>query len=95
MTAEIVELDAHEQPSEAMRAKWKGYSRADQKDLINGDALDDPRSPEQAEKFCVAGKISVDQLKAAFSHISPNAVDTSNLQEVPLLYHPLLPGTYK
>ncbi|EQB55470.1 alkylated DNA repair protein AlkB [Colletotrichum gloeosporioides Cg-14] len=92
MTAEIVELDAHEQPSEAMRAKWKGYSRADQKDLINGDALDDPRSPEQAEKFCVAGKISVDQLKAAFSHISPNAVDTSMLQEVPLLYHPLLPG---
>ncbi|OLN85257.1 Alpha-ketoglutarate-dependent dioxygenase abh1 [Colletotrichum chlorophyti] len=92
MTAEIVELDAHEQPSEEMRARWKGYSRADQKDLIQGDVLDDPRSPEQAGKFCVAGKITIDQLAAAFSHISPDAVDTSSLQDVPILYHPLLPG---
>lgn len=92
MAAGIAELDAHEQPSEAMRAQWKGYSRADQKDLINGDALDDPRSSDQAEKFSVAGKISVDQLATAFSHISPNAVDTSSLQEVPILFHPLLPG---
>ncbi|GKT57751.1 alkylated DNA repair protein [Colletotrichum tofieldiae] len=92
MAAGIVELDAHEQPSEAMRAQWKGYSRADQKELINGDSIDDPRSSEQAGKFSVAGKISVDQLTTAFSHISSAAVDTSTLEEIPILYHPLLPG---
>ncbi|KAK2033930.1 alkylated DNA repair protein AlkB [Colletotrichum zoysiae] len=92
MAAGIVELDAHEQPSEAMRAQWKAYSRADQKDLINGDSIDDPRSPDQAAKFSVAGKISVDQLTTAFSHITSAAVDTSTLHEVPVLYHPLLPG---
>ncbi|CCF33871.1 alkylated DNA repair protein AlkB [Colletotrichum higginsianum] len=92
MGAGMVELDAHEQPSEAMRALWKGYSKADQKELINGDSIDDPRSAEQAEKFSVAGKISVEQLGTAFSHITSTAVEASSLQEVPILYHPLLPG---
>ncbi|KAK1984414.1 alkylated DNA repair protein AlkB [Colletotrichum cereale] len=92
MAAGIVELDAHEQPSEAMRAQWKGYSRADQKELIEGDSIDDPRSSDQDGKFSVAGKISVDQLTTAFSHISSVAVDALELQEVPILYHPLLPG---
>ncbi|KAK2061494.1 alkylated DNA repair protein AlkB [Colletotrichum caudatum] len=92
MAAEIAELDAHEQPSEAMRAQWKAYSRADQKDLIDGDSIDDPRSSDQAAKFSVAGKISVDQLTTAFSYITSAAVDTPTLQEVPVLYHPLLPG---
>ena len=41
MTADIAALDAHEQPSEALKAIWKGYSRAEQAKIIESGEIDD------------------------------------------------------
>lgn len=94
MTADITTLDAHEQPSDEMRAKWKGYSKSDQKDLFNSKDIDDLRVPEKAAQFVVAGKIPVEQLQSSFDHLQPGISSTLDLQDAPIYYHPLLPGEY-
>jgi hypothetical protein len=91
MTVEISDLDAHEQPSERMRATWKGFSKADQCNLLNGPDIDDPRSEEQRHEYCVAGQISADRIAKAFSRVTQQD-HTAEAQDASILYHPLLPG---
>ncbi|KAK3361727.1 hypothetical protein B0T24DRAFT_599427 [Lasiosphaeria ovina] len=92
-TADIKELDAHEQPSDALRAEWKSFAKADQKELINSGDIDDLGSPEKAAKFCLAGTIPAQRLNSAFSHVCSS--DSPALQadkDAPIYFHPILPG---
>ncbi|KAB5583204.1 hypothetical protein GE09DRAFT_293506 [Coniochaeta sp. 2T2.1] len=92
MTAGIASLDAHEQPSDALRAKWKAYSKTEAADLLARNDIDDLRSPEKAAEFVLAAKIPAEQLITAFSHLSPNITSNLALEDAPIYYHALLPG---
>lgn len=88
----INDIDAHEQPSDEMRAKWKSWSRMDAKELKANEAqLDDPRRPPEEAGFLQSGFISKDQRKEAFTTLDPAFAEEAT-DDVPLLYHPLLPG---
>ncbi|UKZ83075.1 hypothetical protein TrVFT333_010876 [Trichoderma virens FT-333] len=45
MAPGALDLDAHEQPSDQMKAEWKHFSRLDQTVLLQETPLDDPRLP--------------------------------------------------
>ncbi|KAK3941450.1 alpha-ketoglutarate-dependent dioxygenase abh1 [Diplogelasinospora grovesii] len=97
MTANITELDAHEQPSDELKAKWKAYSRTEQKDLLEGGDIDDYSrlsESDDAAPFVLAGSISAGTLNESFKHICP--ADPSGkfqvTKDAPFYYHPLLPG---
>lgn len=94
MTPEITQLDAHEQPSDELRAKWKEYAKADQKDIINNAKreIDDLTLPEIAGEFAVAGAIPAEQLNRSFSHICPSDAPIQVDKDAPIYYHPILPG---
>jgi hypothetical protein len=93
MTIDIKHLDAHEQPSDELRAKWKAFSKAEPKDLLSSLDIDDPQDPKSAAEFCLAGTIPVDTLNSSFRHICPSdAPEFKATEDVPIYYHPLLPG---
>ncbi|KAL2174595.1 uncharacterized protein P884DRAFT_208546 [Thermothelomyces heterothallicus CBS 202.75] len=92
MTVDIKHLDAHEQPSDELRAKWKAVSKTEPKDVRSED-VDDLQDPSSAAEFRVAGSISSEVLNRSFRHLCPS--DTLEFQaskDVPIYYHPLLPG---
>lgn len=92
MTVDIKHLDAHEQPSDELRAKWKVFAKTEPKDLRSED-IDDLQNPESAAEFCLAGTLPVDTLNRSFRQICPD--DDSEFQatkDAPIYYHPLLPG---
>ena len=88
---DITELDAHEQPSAQLKSIWKSISKADQKDLLSGDSLDDLQSPGKLSEFVVSGHISAEQMRAAFQHVASTDGDEQP-GDRPIYYHPLLPG---
>ncbi|KAM0276502.1 hypothetical protein ACHAQH_006691 [Verticillium albo-atrum] len=92
--ATITELDAHEQPSEELRASWKTYSKTEAFHLRNHPDIDDPRSEEQAKEYKVAGVIPAEKVASAFTSVHHEPLDPSIIQDVPILYHPLLPGLF-
>ncbi|KAL7785895.1 hypothetical protein V8C37DRAFT_393375 [Trichoderma ceciliae] len=93
MTPSALDLDAHEQPSEQMKAEWKHFSRLDQSILLQDTPLDDPRLPLEESGFCLAGHIPRSQISLAFSHLGPEfAAEGAGGDDAPILYHPLLPG---
>lgn len=92
MNFSVAELDAHEQPSDELRAEWKSFSKMDDK-LFDQSKIDDPYSSAKASDFQVAGYVSVETLKSAFGKLCSHA--TSELQvdeDKPIYYHPLMPG---
>ncbi|KAK4135025.1 hypothetical protein BT67DRAFT_462002 [Trichocladium antarcticum] len=93
MTADIKDLDAHEQPSDELRARWKTYARAEPKDLLDNPDIDDLQNPERAAEFCLASTIPAETLSRAFQHICPdNTPEFQAPKDAPIYYHPLLPG---
>ena len=94
MTADITSLDAHEQPADKLRAKWKAYSKQEAADLLTRQDIDDLRIPEKAAEFVLAGKIPEDQLRTSFSNLSPAITSSLRLEDAPIYYHPLLPGRF-
>ncbi len=92
MTVDIKDLDAHEQPSDELKAQWKAYSKTDQKDLLNSGDIDDLESTVKAAEFCTAGSIPVERLNSAFQHICPPESTPSADKDAMIYYHPLLPG---
>ncbi|KAK5996598.1 Alpha-ketoglutarate-dependent dioxygenase abh1 [Cladobotryum mycophilum] len=92
MTASVVHLDAHEQPSEEMRAEWKSFSRADQAALLADPRIDDPRLPLEDNGFRQTGAaIPRAQLADAFARLRPE-FGAEARGDVPIIHHPLLPG---
>ena len=91
MAVDITELDAHEQPSDELRASWKAYSKTDHKIMVDHPDIDDPRSESQRKNYRTAATITADTLRESFEHIH-KAPLMDDIQDVPILYHPLLPG---
>ena len=95
MTVEITELDAHEQPSEELKAQWKSYSKTEQKDLIDSGEIDDLECAEKTAEFCLAGTIPAERLNTSFKHITPPGSTPVQVdKDAPIYYHPLLPGQF-
>ncbi|KAL7941202.1 hypothetical protein V8C42DRAFT_198354 [Trichoderma barbatum] len=93
MAPGALDLDAHEQPSDQMKAEWKHFSRLDQTKLLQETPLDDPRLPLEQSGFCLSGHIPRSQISEAFSHLGPQFVEEGkDAGDAPILYHPLLPG---
>lgn len=95
MTVDLTTLDAHEQPSDHMRAIWKGYSKTEKADLLNGCDIDDLLLPEKVSEFQKAGSIPAEKLQAAFSSLTEGdpSVSIPQVDEDAILYHhPLIPG---
>lgn len=93
MAPSALDLDAHEQPSEQMKAEWKHFSRLDQTILLQETPLDDPRLPLEQSGFSLSGHIPRSQVSQAFAHLGPEfAAEGAGGDDAPILYHPLLPG---
>ncbi|KAH8896025.1 hypothetical protein GQ53DRAFT_681650 [Thozetella sp. PMI_491] len=93
MVVDIAELDAHEQPSDELKGKWKVYSRADQKDLLQGPDIDDLSSPEKAAEFRLAGSIPADRINQSFRNLLAGTGSEVRVEkDAPIYFHPLLPG---
>ncbi|KAF5002944.1 hypothetical protein FGRMN_3 [Fusarium graminum] len=87
----LTEIDAHEQPSDEMRAEWKGYMRQDHKSLLKDPRIDDPRAPLQESGFRQISSISKEQVAKSFAHLDPSL--TCQVEnDIPIIHHPLLPG---
>lgn len=94
MSPDLTELDAHEQPSDEMRAEWKRFSRQDPRSFLTDDRVDDPRAPPDLAGFRSAGTLTQSQLAASFTHLDPELASQAE-SDAPILYHPLLPGEFQ
>ncbi|KAH6647912.1 alkylated DNA repair protein AlkB [Truncatella angustata] len=93
MAVDLQELDAHEQPSDELRATWKSYYRTDHSGFVDHPDVDDFHTPDKAAELQQSGVIPADKLASAFQqvegpHWDPNQV----VQDAPVYFHPLLPG---
>lgn len=93
MTVDVASLDAHEQPSETLRAIWKGFSKADPEETARSGSIDDLEDPEKAAEFKLLHSIPSATLARAFNDFvqdehCPVRVDG----DAPVYYHPILPG---
>ncbi|KAK7218164.1 hypothetical protein V2G26_006167 [Clonostachys chloroleuca] len=89
MTINLGDLDAHEQPSDELRAEWKSFSKKEPAELLNETKLDDPRLPLSQTGFVSAGSISKNQLTEAFKQIG---ISQEAQEDAQIIHHPLLPG---
>ncbi|OAQ97005.1 hypothetical protein LLEC1_05986 [Akanthomyces lecanii] len=87
----ITEYDAHEQPTEEMRAKWKAWARMEAKDVKDHPRIDDPRKPTEESGFIRTSSITKEQRREAFSQFGAEYADEAK-EDVTVLHHPLLPG---
>lgn len=87
----LTELDAHEQPSDEMRAEWKMFSRQDHTSLLNDSRVDDPRASLEISGFHTAGNVPQAQLATAFAKLGPEYASFAQ-RDAPIIFHPLLPG---
>ena len=95
MGVDITELDAHEQPSEELKAQWKAYSKTDQKELLAGADIDDLASSESRKEFQVAGTVPAERLNNSFKHLlEGSGLDVQVHDDAPIYFHPLLPGRF-
>ncbi|KAK7742316.1 hypothetical protein SLS53_004461 [Cytospora paraplurivora] len=93
MTVDLTTLDAHEQPSDHLRAIWKGYAKTEQADLLSSGDIDDVLVPEKAAELKKAASFPAEKLRTAFSRLAGDDPSVPQVEEdVDILYHPLLPG---
>jgi hypothetical protein len=94
MTVDLAELDAHEQPADDLRAKWKYYTKADKVgEHRNGVIIE---NPEEHEDLRQVGEVGAAQLEEAYKHldIAPSQL-SDDLVPRPMLEHPLIPGRWR
>ncbi|CAI6090293.1 unnamed protein product [Clonostachys chloroleuca] len=89
MTINLGDLDAHEQPSDELRAEWKSFSKKEPAELLNETKLDDPRLPLSQTGFVSAGSILKNQLTEAFKQLG---ISQEAQEDAQIIHHPLLPG---
>ncbi len=94
MTADAAPLDAHEPPSDELRALWKGYARVDAGELTERADVDDLLVPERAAEFRLSSAIPSTTLSRVFSDFAQDgggcAVQVG--RDAPVYHHPALPG---
>ena len=95
MAVSLAELEAHEQPSDEMRAEWKAFSKQEPEALAHDPRIDDPRLlPLERSGFqATAAPIKREQLERAFSDLDPELASLAR-EDAPVLFHPLLPGRF-
>ncbi|KHN95940.1 oxidoreductase [Metarhizium album ARSEF 1941] len=91
MTVSLSELDAHQQPSDEMRAEWKEVSRLDPSAVVQDPRIDDPRLPPCENGFRPSGKIDKTQVAEAFAALGDEFRRLAQ-EDIPIIHHPLLPG---
>ncbi|KJK81718.1 hypothetical protein H634G_02980 [Metarhizium anisopliae BRIP 53293] len=91
MTVSLAELDAHEQPSDEMRAEWKHFYRLDPSVMVQDPRIDDPRLPLSENGFQASGKIDKTQVADAFAALGDHLRSFAQ-EDIPVISHSLLPG---
>ncbi|KAI1164389.1 hypothetical protein F5B18DRAFT_615320 [Nemania serpens] len=92
MTIDLTTLDAHEQPSDELRALWKKYSRTDHAGFVNHPDIDELDISKQGD-FQLAGNIPSEKLKDAFQFLHGDIQNVAESpKDAPIFFHPLLPG---
>lgn len=94
MTVSLAELDAHEQPSDEMRAEWKHFYRLDPSVVVQDPRIDDPRLPLSENGFQASGKIDKTQVTDAFAALGDHLRSFAQ-EDIPVISHSLLPGKIK
>ncbi|KAK5625974.1 hypothetical protein RRF57_001690 [Xylaria bambusicola] len=92
MTLDLTTLDAHEQPSDELRARWKAIKLTDHAEFVNHPDIDELDVSNPGD-FQLHGQIPGEKLKESFRILQSdgeNALGTPN--DVPIYFHPLLPG---
>lgn len=90
---DLTTLDAHEQPSDHLRAIWKGFAKTDNAHLLKSNNIDDLLKPEKAAEFQKAGTIPAEKIRTAFSHLDADDPSIPQVEEdIDVLHHPLIPG---
>lgn len=92
MTADINDLDAHEQPSAELKGMWKTVSKTEQDDLIQSGEIDDLSSPQTLAELRVSGTISANTLNTTFKSFLSDRQLPEIDEDATIYYHPLLPG---
>ncbi|KAH9907149.1 alkylated DNA repair protein AlkB [Xylariomycetidae sp. FL2044] len=92
MTIDLTTLDAHETPSDDLRAAWTKYKLTDHAGFAQHPDIDvpDPEIPDNV--FRVAGHIPRDQLVSSFRHLEGAWDESQTLGDSPIYFHPMLPG---
>jgi hypothetical protein len=94
MTIDLTTLDAHEQPSDELRTLWKKYSRTDHAEFANHPDIDELDVLNPGD-FQLSSHISKETLEESFQLLQSNDQSTPQaLEDVPIYFHPLLPGIY-
>ncbi|KAH8157922.1 hypothetical protein CIB48_g10324 [Xylaria polymorpha] len=92
MTIDLTTLDAHEQPSDELRALWKGISRTGHAELAKHPDIDELDASNPGE-FQLVSHIPSEKLNEAFQLLQGSVETTSELtKDVPIYSHPILPG---
>ncbi|KAI0808567.1 hypothetical protein GGR55DRAFT_197031 [Xylaria sp. FL0064] len=92
MTIDLTTLDAHEQPSDELRALWKSYARTDHAAFANHPDIDelDVSSPGD---FQLAGHIPREKLNESCRILQSDVDGAPEVpKDAPIYFHPLLPG---
>lgn len=93
MTLDLTTLDAHEQPSDHLRAIWKGYAKTENVNLLSSGDIDDLSVPEKAAEFQKAGSISADSIRTAYTRLAGDDPSIALVdKDIDVLHHPLIPG---
>lgn len=93
MTADLTNLDAHEQPSDQMRAIWKSFAKTEKDILLREGNIDDLSLSEKAAEFQKSGTIPAEKIRQAFSCLTENDPFISQVEDDAIIYHhPIIPG---
>ncbi|KAI1321234.1 hypothetical protein F5Y16DRAFT_73028 [Xylariaceae sp. FL0255] len=93
MTIDLTTLDAHEQPSDQLKAQWKIYSRTDHTQFRDHPDIDELDTSNLSSDFHIAGHIPREKIKQSFEslHGCPWG-SQKELKDAPIYFHSLLPG---
>ncbi|KAF4976904.1 hypothetical protein FZEAL_6480 [Fusarium zealandicum] len=91
MATNLTEIDAHEQPSDQMRAEWKTFMRQDTKDLLNDPRIDDPRASLEESGFRTVSTLPRAQVASSLAHLGSDLASQAE-GDVSVIHHPLIPG---
>ncbi|KAI0898842.1 alkylated DNA repair protein AlkB [Annulohypoxylon nitens] len=93
MPLDLTTLDAHEQPSQELKATWKKYSRTDHADFISHPDIDELDFTKNVGAFHLEGHIPREKLISSFKQLEDESRDKAQIsQDAPFYSHPLVPG---
>ncbi|KAI0453000.1 hypothetical protein F5B21DRAFT_481189 [Xylaria acuta] len=92
MAIDLTTLDAHEQPSDELRALWKGYYRTDNAEFAKHPDIDELDVSNPGD-FQLIDYIPGAKLKESFQLLQGEVETAPELtKDIPIYCHPLLPG---